>query len=59
MLKKLFSALIDHPFISSIMISDLFILIVHRPPFLFSIVMFSGLIAFSMFLGQKLALFKV
>lgn len=58
MFKKIANALIDHPFIASIVISDLFILLFHKPPFLFSVVMFGILMAYCMFLGQKLSLFK-
>lgn len=59
MIKKIFSALLDHPFLTSIFISDLFILLFHKPPILFSLGMFAILIAYCMFLGQKLAIFKV
>jgi len=59
MLKKFFSALLDNPFIASIVISDLFILLFHKPPFIFALGMFCILIAYCLFLGQKLALFKV
>ena len=59
MLKKFFSALLDNPFIASIVISDLFILLFHNPPFMFSLGMFAILIAYCLFLGQKLALFKI
>ncbi len=58
MLKKLFNALLDNPFLASIFISDLFILLFHKPPFLFSLGMFAILIAYCLFLGQKLELFK-
>jgi len=58
MLQKLFGTFIDNPFLASLFISDLFILIFHRPPFLFSVVMFAGLMAYCMFIGQKLSLFK-
>ena len=59
MIKKIFGALLDNPFIASIVISDLFILLFHKPPFLFAFVMFAILMAYCMFLGQKLALFKI
>ena len=59
MLKKIFSALLDNPFIASIAISDLFILLFHKPPFIFSLGMFAILMAYCMFLGQKLAIFKI
>ncbi len=58
MFKKIANSLIDHPFLSSIVLSDLFILLVHKPPIIFSVAMFGVLIAYSMFLGQKLSLFK-
>jgi len=59
MIKKIFNAFLDNPFLASIVISDLFILIFHNPPFIFSIAMFAILISYCLFLGQKLALFKV
>ncbi|BCG63262.1 MAG: hypothetical protein methR_P0958 [Methyloprofundus sp.] len=58
MLKKIFDVLIDRPFLASIFISDLFILLFHKPPFLFSLVMLTALMGYCMFLGQKLSLFK-
>jgi len=59
MLKNFFSALLDNPFIASIAISDFFILLFHKPPFIFAIAMFAILIAYCLFLGQKLAIFKI
>jgi len=59
MLKKFFSALLDNPFIASIAISDFFVLLFHNPPFIFAFGMFAILIAYCMFLGQKLAVFKI
>lgn len=59
MLKKIFSAFLDNPFLASIAISDLFILLFHKPPFIFAFVMFGLLIAYCMYLGQKLSLFKI
>jgi len=58
MFKKIISALLDHPLLTSIYVIDLAILLLHKPPFIFSLVMMSGLIAMSMFFGQKLELFK-
>jgi hypothetical protein len=59
MLKKFLDTLIDHPFLASIFIPDLFILLFHKPPFIFSVVMMGALLGYFMFIGQKLALFKV
>ena len=58
MFKKLLNGFIDQPFFTSLYLSDFFILLFHRPPFLFSIVMVGGLVAMSMYLGQKLELFN-
>jgi len=58
MFKKIISALIDHPFLTSLYIADLSILLLHKPPFAFSLVMMTALIGMSMYFGQKLALFK-
>ncbi|WP_305909188.1 hypothetical protein Q9L42_006790 [Methylomarinum sp. Ch1-1] len=59
MFKKIINGLIDHPLLTSIFVVDLFILLLHKPPFLFSLLMLGGLVAISMYLGQKLALFKI
>lgn len=59
MLKKLIDELIDHPLLTSIFVVDLFILMFHKPPFVFSLIMLGALVAISMYLGQKLALFKI
>ena len=59
MFKNIINGLIDHPLLTSIFVVDLFILLLHKPPFIFSLLMMGGLIGMSMFLGQKLALFKV
>ncbi|MFW5444131.1 MAG: hypothetical protein ACKE51_07485 [Methylococcaceae bacterium] len=58
MFKKIINALIDQPFLTSLYVADLVILLLHKPPFIFSLVMMSALIAMSMYYGQKLALFK-
>lgn len=58
MFKKILNALIDHPILTSIFATDFFILLFHRPPFIFSLLMFTALIAMCMYFGQKLALFK-
>ncbi|MDO8843771.1 MAG: hypothetical protein Q7U98_10730 [Methylicorpusculum sp.] len=58
MFKKIIIALIDKPLLTSLFVTDLGILLFHRPPFLFSVVMFGALLAMSMYFGQKLSLFK-
>ncbi len=58
MIKRIINELIDHPFLTSIFVSDLVILLFHRPPFLFSALMISLLMVLSMYFGQKMALFK-
>lgn len=58
MFKKLLNGLIDRPLFTSLFIADFAILVFHRPPFAFSIVMLGALVAMSMYLGQKLALFE-
>ncbi len=58
MFKKIITALIDTPFLTSLYVADLAILLLHKPPFGFSLVMIVALIAMSMYYGQKLALFK-
>jgi hypothetical protein len=55
---KILSELIDHPLLTSIFASDLLVLLFHKPPFFFSLIMLGLLIALSMFFGQKVALFK-
>lgn len=58
MLKKLIDGLIDQPMLTSLFLTDFFVLLFHRPPFLFSLVMMGALVGMAMYLGQKLALFK-
>jgi len=58
MFKKIINGLIDHPFFTSLFVADFFILLFHRPPFLFSLAMLGALMAMCMYLGQKLSLFK-
>lgn len=59
MFKNVLAALIEQPLLTSLFITDLGILLFHRPPFFFSLLMFSGLLGMTMYFGQKLALFKV
>lgn len=58
MFKKILDALIDQPFLTSLFVADFGILLFHRPPFLFSLLMLGALMAMCMYFGQKLALFK-
>jgi hypothetical protein len=50
--------MLDRPILTSIFISDFFILLFHRPPIFFSTVMLGSLVAMCMYFGQKLELFK-
>lgn len=59
MFKNVLAILIEQPLLTSLFISDLGVLLFHRPPFFFSLLMFSGLLAMTMYFGQKLALFKI
>lgn len=59
MFKNVLAVLIEQPLLTSLFVTDLGILLFHRPPFFFSLLMFSGLLAMTMYFGQKLALFKV
>jgi hypothetical protein len=59
MFKNIITSLIDQPILTSFFVSDLLILLFHRPPFLFSVLMFGALLAMTMYFGQKLALFKL
>lgn len=58
MFKKIFNGLLDRPLLTSIFIVDLTILLFHKPPFIFSLLMLGGLVAISLYFGQKLAPFK-
>lgn len=58
MYKKYLDGLLNHPLMTSLFVVDFFILLFHRPPFFFSFLMLGGLVAISLFLGQKLAIFK-
>lgn len=59
MFKNILNSFVEHPFLASLFVSDLGILLFHRPPFLFSLVMFGALLGMTMYLGQKLSLFNV
>ena len=58
MFKKIITTFISHPFLTSIFVADLAILLLHKPPFMFSVVMMTGLVGMSMYYGQKIALLK-
>jgi hypothetical protein len=57
--KKILTALVDQPFLASLFVTDVAILLLHKPPFFFSLIMLGGLMALCMYFGQKLALFKL
>lgn len=59
MFKKIISGMIDQPILTSLFLSDFFILLFHRPPFFFSLLMFSALLGMTMYFGQKFSLFNV
>lgn len=58
MFKKIINGFIDHPLLTSLFVTDLLILLLHKPPFLFSLLMLTALTVISMYFGQKLSLFK-
>ena len=60
MFKKIINSLIDNPFIGSLFITDLvLVLFLQNTHILFSVIMIGSLVAVSMYVGQKLALFKL
>ena len=59
MFKKIITGLINQPVFASLYIADLAILLLHKPPFAFSIVMMGALVAMSMYFGQKNSLFNI
>ncbi|SJM90401.1 hypothetical protein [Crenothrix polyspora] len=59
MFKKILDGLINQPVLTSLFLTDFFVLVFHRPPFIFSLVMMGALVGMAMYLGQKLSLFKV
>lgn len=58
-IKKFQAALLDQPFLASVFIIDFGILLFHSPPIFFSLLMVGGLVAMSMYFGQKLAFFNM
>jgi hypothetical protein len=59
MFKKILDGLINQPVLTSLFLTDFFVLLFHRPPFIFSLAMLGALVGMAMYLGQKLSLFKV
>lgn len=53
MYKKILNGLIDRPLFTSLFVADFGLLLFHRPPFLFSVLMVGALVAMSMYMGQK------
>lgn len=58
MFKKILIGFVDQPLFTSLFIADFAILLFHRPPFVFSVLMVGALVAMSMYMGQKLELFR-
>ncbi len=58
MIKKILDTLIDHPLLTSILVADFFILLLHKPPVFFSLLMLVAMMAVCLYLGQKMAFFK-
>jgi hypothetical protein len=58
MIKNILATLIDHPLVTSILVMDFFILLLHKPPVFFSMLMLGTLMAACMYLGQKMAISK-
>lgn len=60
MFNKIINALIDQPFLASIFIADFFmVFFIKSAHWTFSALMVGGLIAMSMYYGQKLQIFKI
>lgn len=56
--KQILNKLISTPLLTSLFIVDFAILMLHKPPTFFSVIMLGGLVGLSMYFGQKLELFK-
>lgn len=56
---KIVNECLDQPLLAAIFICDFAILLFHRPPILYSLVMMGLLVAIAMYLGQKMALFDL
>ncbi len=59
MFKNVINSLIDQPILTSLFVTDFLVLLFHRPPFFFSLLMFGALLGMTMYFGQKLSLFKI
>lgn len=51
---KLGSLILDHPLLSAILFVDFGVLLFHRPPVVFSLVMLLGLVALAMFFSREM-----
>lgn len=58
MKNKILKELLDTPLLTSIFVVDFAIILLHRPPVIFSLVMVGALVGISMYYGQRLALFQ-
>ncbi len=58
MIKKILDTLIDHPLLTSILVVDFFILLLHDLPVFFSLLMLIAMMTICLYLGQKMAVFK-
>ncbi|MGR9073156.1 MAG: hypothetical protein ACU833_08855 [Gammaproteobacteria bacterium] len=58
MFEKIKKTISEYPLISGIFAADFAVLLFYLPPFIISVVMLGGLVVMSVFLGQKLSLFK-
>lgn len=56
--KKIISGLLDQPLLTSLFVVDFVILLLHRPPVIFSVVMMAYLVCMSMYYGQKFKIYK-
>lgn len=56
--KQIIDTLLATPLLTSLFIMDFFILLFHRPPAFFSLLMLGGLVGLALFFGQKLSLFQ-
>ena len=57
--KQIIDQLISTPLLTSLFIVDFAILLFHKPPTFFSLLMLGVLVALAMYFGQKLGLFSV
>jgi hypothetical protein len=57
--KPILDQLISTPLLASLFIVDFAILMFHKPPTFFSLLMLGALVALSMYFGQKLGLYAI